>query len=202
MLQKKSCLYPLPISQTETSWRRIYLIGRYTRAARPYLFSDGQNMYNRVILVCTVNVYIHASLGRLPNVKYQVLQVRQNCTHFTFSLRTNPYVSCRKYCKQFENNNIRHLLSAVFIVRHFKYRKQKTQTFLQSETWFLSIIKRSKGLFPVGLPVKSLKALLHSSIMTTCPVHLNLLDLITLTILGERYKRPIQVIHLKFILSY
>ena len=37
------------------------------RAARPYLFSDGQNMYNRVVLVilvcvilfivCTMNVY-------------------------------------------------------------------------------------------------------------------------------------------------
>ena len=36
------------------------------RAARPYLFSDGQNMYNRVVLVCTVNVYILASLGRRP----------------------------------------------------------------------------------------------------------------------------------------
>ena len=43
-------------------------------------------------------------------------------------------------------------------------------------------------LFPVGLPVKILKALLPSSILATCPAHLNLLDLITLTILGERYK--------------
>ena len=41
---------------------------------------------------------------------------------------------------------------------------------------------------PVGLPVKILKALLPSSILATCPAHLNLLDLITLTILGERYK--------------
>jgi hypothetical protein len=45
-----------------------------------------------------------------------------------------------------------------------------------------------KGLFPVGLTVKILKALLHTSILATYPVHLNLLDLITLTILGERYK--------------
>ena len=44
------------------------------------------------------------------------------------------------------------------------------------------------GLFPVGLPVKILKALLPSSILATCPAHLNLLDLITLTIFGERYK--------------
>ena len=42
-------------------------------------------------------------------------------------------------------------------------------------------------LFPVGLPVKILKALLPSSILATCPVHINL-DLIILTTLGERYK--------------
>jgi hypothetical protein len=45
-----------------------------------------------------------------------------------------------------------------------------------------------KGFFPVGLPVKILKALLPSSILAVCPAHINLLDLITLTILGERYK--------------
>ena len=45
-----------------------------------------------------------------------------------------------------------------------------------------------KGLFPVGLPVKNLNALLPSSILATCPAHLNLLDLITLAIFGERYK--------------
>ena len=44
--------------------------------------------------------------------------------------------------------------------------------------------------FPVGLPVKILKALLPFSILATCPAHLNLLDLFTLTILGERYKPP------------
>ena len=31
-------------------------IVQYPRAARPYLFCDGQVMYNRVVLVCTVNV--------------------------------------------------------------------------------------------------------------------------------------------------
>ena len=45
-----------------------------------------------------------------------------------------------------------------------------------------------KCLFSVGLPVKILKALLPSSILAKCPTHLSLLDLITLTILGERYK--------------
>ena len=33
-----------------------------------------------------------------------------------------------------------------------------------------------------------LKALLPTSILVTCPAHLNLLDLIALVILGERYK--------------
>ena len=46
----------------------------------------------------------------------------------------------------------------------------------------------SRGIFPVGSPIKILKALLLSSIFTTCSEHLNVLDLITLTILGERYK--------------
>ena len=45
-----------------------------------------------------------------------------------------------------------------------------------------------KGLFPVGLRFKVFKSLLPSSILATWPVHLNLLDLITLIILGERYK--------------
>ena len=51
-----------------------------------------------------------------------------------------------------------------------------------------SVLGLPKGLFPVGLPVKILKAFLPSSILVTCPSHLNFLDLITLTILGERYK--------------
>ena len=43
----------------------------------------------------------------------------------------------------------------------------------------------SRDLFPVGLLVNILKVLLPSSILATCPAHLNLLDLITLTIVGE-----------------
>ena len=42
--------------------------------------------------------------------------------------------------------------------------------------------------FPFGLSVNILKALLPSSILTIWPTHFNYLDLITLTILGERYK--------------
>ena len=45
-----------------------------------------------------------------------------------------------------------------------------------------------RGLFLVGLPVKIFITLLPSFILATCPVCLNLLDLITLTILGGRYK--------------
>ena len=40
-----------------------------------------------------------------------------------------------------------------------------------------------KGLFPVGLPVKILKAFLTSSILATCSAHLYLLDVIIMTIL-------------------
>ena len=43
------------------------------------------------------------------------------------------------------------------------------------------------GIFPLSSPVKILTALQPSSILATYPAHLNLLDLITLTILGERY---------------
>ena len=43
-------------------------------------------------------------------------------------------------------------------------------------------------LFPVGLTVKIVKALLPPSILATCPAHLNLVDFITLTILNWRYK--------------
>ena len=45
-----------------------------------------------------------------------------------------------------------------------------------------------KGLLPEGFSVKKLRALLHFSILTTWPTHLNFLDLITPTILRKRYK--------------
>ena len=45
-----------------------------------------------------------------------------------------------------------------------------------------------KGLLPVGLLVNMLKALLPSLIQIPCSACFNLLDLITLTKLGERHK--------------
>ena len=45
-----------------------------------------------------------------------------------------------------------------------------------------------KSLFSLDLPVKILKSLLPSSILATWSAHINLLGLITLTLLGERYK--------------
>jgi hypothetical protein len=44
------------------------------------------------------------------------------------------------------------------------------------------------GLLPSGLPTKMLYAPLTSPMHATCPAHLILLALITLTILGEEYK--------------
>ena len=65
---------------------RVTLIVQDPRVARHYFFSDGQNMYNPVVLLCTVNVHMPVSLGRRPILKYKVLQVRKNYTHFTYSL--------------------------------------------------------------------------------------------------------------------
>jgi hypothetical protein len=65
------------------------------------------------------------------------------------------------------------------------------QFFLRSILMLFSHLRLGlpKGIFLAGLPVKILKACLRSSILATWPVHLSLLDLITLTILGERYKQ-------------
>jgi hypothetical protein len=50
------------------------------------------------------------------------------------------------------------------------------------------IFPSTPRLFPIGLPDKISKELLPYSILATWPAHLNLLELITLTILAERKK--------------
>ena len=49
------------------------------RAPRPYLFFDGQNMYNRLVLGTGYYRYV------------------KKFTHFTYSLRTDSYVSYMEY---------------------------------------------------------------------------------------------------------
>ena len=57
--------------------RNVIVIVQDPRALRSYLYSDGQNVYSRVVLVCTMNVYIPASLGRRLILRYQLLDVRK-----------------------------------------------------------------------------------------------------------------------------
>ena len=92
----------------------------------------------------------------------------------------NPEVQCRIH----KGSSIIPILSGIIPI-------PRIDTYLQRSILILCSHLRlgyPKGLFPVGLPFKILKALLLSSILATCPSHLNLLDLITLTILSERYK--------------
>ena len=68
------------------------LIDQDPKAPRPYLFSDAQNVYDRVVLVCTVSICILASLGGRPILRYEVQQVSKNLTNFTYILITHFYI--------------------------------------------------------------------------------------------------------------
>ena len=80
-------------------------------------------MYNIVVLVCTVNVYIPLAWADGQSSGTRCYRYVKNCTHFTYSVRTDSYVRCREYYKQFKINTARHLLSAIFIARHLKCKK-------------------------------------------------------------------------------
>ena len=79
-------------------------------------------------------------------------------------------------------------------------------TIVRNDTYFFKIhsntvLGLTKGFFPVGLSVKSLKEPLSYSILAIWPAHINLLDLITLHILGDQYKlwsSPLWCLHSPF----
>ena len=65
------------------------------------LFSGGQNIYNRAVLVCTVNVHMPASLGRRPIFRYQVQnqssdckQSEYNCLNYRYETMCNHTLYC------------------------------------------------------------------------------------------------------------
>ena len=89
------------------------------------LFSDGQNIYNRVVLVCKVNVYIPASLDRRSILRYLEIVL----TLLTVRGLILTYVVGNIV------NNLKILLPDIFLffASYFKYRKQKTQPYLQYE---------------------------------------------------------------------
>jgi hypothetical protein len=89
----------------------------------------------------------------------------------------NPEVQCRIH----EDSPIIPILSRINPIT-------RIDTYLFKVHSNIVLPSTPKELFPAGLPVKILKALLPSSNLTKCPAYLNLLDLITLTILGKRYK--------------
>ena len=61
-----------------------------------------------------------------------------------------------------------------------------------------------KPSFPAGVPVKIVKAFLYSSILATRHAYRSVLDLITLTILGECYKLSFktELVVFKYIVNY
>ena len=76
--------------------------------------------------------------------------------------------------------NLLDLITLTILWERYKLRSYSLSSHLRLDL--------PKGLFPVGLPVKILKALIPSSILTTWPAYLNFPDLITLIILRKRYK--------------
>ena len=82
----------------------------------------------------------------------------------------------------------RRFITALTSVRHLSLSWASPIQFIyQHPTSWRSILILSTHL-RLGLPTKTLYTPLSSSICSTCPAHLILLDFITRTILGEEYK--------------
>ena len=84
-------------SRVKIPWQLHILIPRSdklrSQGRQTLLIFWWKNMYNRVVLVCTVKVCIPASLGRRGQFSgTRHCRYLQNCTHFTYSLRTDSYI--------------------------------------------------------------------------------------------------------------
>ena len=91
----------------------------------------------------------------------------------------------------------RRFITALTSVRHLSVSwASPIQSICPHSTSWSSILTLSthlrlglpSRLFPYGFPTKTLYTPLSSPIRATCPAHLILLDFITSTILGEKYK--------------
>ena len=110
--------------------------------------------------------------SHIPSAPYYTCTISHNLW--------NPDIQCRIH----KGSPTIPILSQINPIPHIHtyYFKIHSIIALQSTLW------PPKGLFHVSLPVKILKELVPSSILTTWPVQMNLVDLTTLTIFDDKYK--------------
>ena len=98
----------------------------------------------------------------------------------------------------------RRFITALTSVRHLSLSlASPIQSTYTHPTYWRSILILSthlrlglpSGLFPSGSPTKTLYTPFSSPIRATCPAHLIIVDFITRTILGEKYKSRESAIH-------